>query len=200
MPDKYTNFADLKGREPDRAYRVRSRRRNSTTVIIAPHGGGIEPGTSEIAEAIAGAEYSLYAFEGIKSRGNGSLHITSTHFDEPKGLALVETADRVVAIHGEDDNQDAISVGGLDQNLINRMLENLVRSGFRVEGVRVGLQGADPRNICNRNKAGAGVQIELSRGCRRTFFKSLKAKGRRAPTGQFLRFVNAIREVLGDGG
>jgi phage replication-related protein YjqB (UPF0714/DUF867 family) len=51
--------------------------------VIAPHGGGIEPGTSELATAIAGDDFSLYLFEGLKSAGNGELHITSTNFDEP---------------------------------------------------------------------------------------------------------------------
>ena len=40
----------------DRDFRVRVRRSKSDTVIIAPHGGGIEPGTSEIAEAIAASD------------------------------------------------------------------------------------------------------------------------------------------------
>jgi len=36
---------------------------------MAPHGGGIEPGTIDIADAIARSEYTFYAFQGIKKRG-----------------------------------------------------------------------------------------------------------------------------------
>src|SRR5690348_10954404 len=42
---------------------VQVRRRGAQVVIIAPHGGGIEPRTSEIAREIAGESFSYYAFE-----------------------------------------------------------------------------------------------------------------------------------------
>jgi phage replication-related protein YjqB (UPF0714/DUF867 family) len=38
--------------------------------VIAPHGGGIDQYTSDIARAIAGAEFNLYLFEGISRSGN----------------------------------------------------------------------------------------------------------------------------------
>jgi len=54
------------------------RRPFSAVAVIAPHGGKIEPRTSEIARAIAGEDFNLYLFEGIKKRGNyAALHITS---------------------------------------------------------------------------------------------------------------------------
>ena len=47
MADKYKDFADLAAHEGEGAdYQVRSEVRRSATAIIAPHGGGIEPGTS----------------------------------------------------------------------------------------------------------------------------------------------------------
>ena len=54
-------------------------------VILAPHGGKIEPGTSELARAVAGSDIALYLFEGVKPSGNRALHVTSTNFDEPRG-------------------------------------------------------------------------------------------------------------------
>ena len=39
--------------------------KEANIVIIAPHGGGIEPGTSELAIAIAGEELSFAVFEGL---------------------------------------------------------------------------------------------------------------------------------------
>ena len=82
--DTYNSFANLaKHAEEGRDFKVRTQERLGTTVIIAPHGGGIEPGTSEIAEAIAGNDLSLYLFEGIRDENNRELHITSTRFDEP---------------------------------------------------------------------------------------------------------------------
>jgi phage replication-related protein YjqB (UPF0714/DUF867 family) len=41
--------------------------------VIAPHGGAIEPGTTEVAEAIAGDRFSFYTLEGVKTRDNKRL-------------------------------------------------------------------------------------------------------------------------------
>lgn len=68
MPDRYTSFVDLAANErPDIDYRIRVVDRGSEIGILAPHGGWIEPGTSEIAEAIAGSEFSFYVFESLGS-------------------------------------------------------------------------------------------------------------------------------------
>jgi phage replication-related protein YjqB (UPF0714/DUF867 family) len=50
MPDKYPNFATLEERERSGIdYCVLVRRAEPAFAIVAPHGAGIEPGTSEIA-------------------------------------------------------------------------------------------------------------------------------------------------------
>jgi phage replication-related protein YjqB (UPF0714/DUF867 family) len=69
-------------------------------LILAPHGGGIEHDTSDIALAIAGENFNLYLFEGIKAKGNADLHVTSTRFDEASCLDILSVCDLVVAIHG----------------------------------------------------------------------------------------------------
>src|SRR5258706_16343216 len=118
MNDKYHNFRDLADHEiKDVDYRIRTQSA-STTLILAPHGGGIEPGTSEIAEAIAAHDHSLYVFEGLKTSGNGGLHITSSNFDEPTFREIAAKADRVVSIHGEERDDAGVLVGGLDQGCI----------------------------------------------------------------------------------
>src|SRR5580693_5386201 len=100
MADRYKSFVELAGNEKENSdFRVRSRACRGTPAVIAPHGGGIEPGTSELADSIAGADLSFYAFEGIKRTGNAVLHITSGRFDEPQGIALVAASPRVVALH-----------------------------------------------------------------------------------------------------
>ncbi|WP_126802254.1 poly-gamma-glutamate hydrolase family protein [Aliidiomarina minuta] len=43
---------------------------------------------------------------------------------------------------------------------------------------------------------GAGVQLELSRGLRSTFFESLNSAGRRRQTHVFHQFVDAVRQGL----
>ena len=61
------------------------------------------------------------------------------------------------------------------------------------------LQGLDPRNICNRGTAGAGVQLELSRAVRATLFESLTREGRKHPTPRFALFVDAVAGALEEG-
>ena len=171
--DKYPNFAALKAAEKrDVDYRVREVRQCSNVAIIAPHGGGIEPGTSEIAEEVASTQFSYYSFEGLDgSRPHRDLHITSTSFDEPTGCALVTESDLVVAIHGRSDSGDphTISVGGLDDLLANEICKSLKKSGFIMERGHGHLAGKSPENICNRSRIEAGVQIELPRTLRESF-------------------------------
>src|SRR5215471_18326011 len=90
MADTYDNFEALAQHERSGVdYGVVVRRAQAAFAIVAPHGGGIEPGTSEIADGIARTRCSFYSFEGLKREGNRVLHITSTHFDEPMCLLLL---------------------------------------------------------------------------------------------------------------
>jgi phage replication-related protein YjqB (UPF0714/DUF867 family) len=60
---------------------------------MAPHGGGIEPGTIDIADNLAGCDYTFYAFKGLKKGGNNILHINNNTFDEPIALRVAQNAD-----------------------------------------------------------------------------------------------------------
>jgi phage replication-related protein YjqB (UPF0714/DUF867 family)/GNAT superfamily N-acetyltransferase len=200
--DTYADFEALAAAEVEgRDYVVRIRAVGGAPfVIAAPHGGGIEPGTSEVADAIAGREYSFCAFEGIGSADNRRLHVTSTRFDEPRCLALAGAGGRVVTIHGMAMEAPVVELGGLDHGLIGRLGRALVRRGFdaRLAEAR-GIRGLDPGNLCNRGAGGAGVQLELSLGLRRSFFLALGAAGRRTRTRRFAAFVGAVREGLSEG-
>ena len=95
-------------------YDIHKLNRGSPLVIATPHGGGIEPGTSEIVLALAGQEHSYYVFEGLGECGNNKLHIASTDFDEPSCLELLQHACLVLTIHGCSGGHEAVYVGGLD--------------------------------------------------------------------------------------
>src|SRR5215475_5685832 len=59
MSDKYANFAELARKEVAGVdYRILVRQATSSFAIVAPQGGGIEPGTSEIADAVAESDLS----------------------------------------------------------------------------------------------------------------------------------------------
>jgi len=198
MADRYKNFLELAKKETQGIdFRVRLQQRAGKAVVLAPHGGGIEPGTSEIAEAIAGADLSFYAFEGIKPADNRILHITSARFDEPQGKVLAEASPTVIAVHGEESADEVVFLGGLDEERQKKFRDSLIASGFTVKQHHNPLlQGTHDANICNQGASCRGVQMELSKGLRTSFFKSLTAKGRQTTTPQFEKFVAAIRRGL----
>lgn len=198
MTDKYRSFEQLMSLERENVdFRILCRARGSDTVIVAPHGGAIEPGTSEIADAVAGEDLSFYAFEGLKSNHNGDLHITSSRFDEPRCIALLESSVRVVTIHGEASDSEIVYLGGCDTATGVRIENFLKARRFAVRShPNPELRGRDTSNICNRGQSGAGVQIEIARGLRRCFFASLDSAGRKKATQRFNEFVVALREAL----
>ncbi|WP_366936199.1 poly-gamma-glutamate hydrolase family protein [uncultured Nitratireductor sp.] len=81
MADRYKCFAELTANERlGIDYRICVEDRGAQLVVFAPHGGWIEPNTSEIAEAVAGLDFSFYAFEGLENRPHTDLHITSHRY------------------------------------------------------------------------------------------------------------------------
>jgi phage replication-related protein YjqB (UPF0714/DUF867 family) len=197
MKSWYKSFAELNAAEKNGlAFRLTVKNRRTSCVVIAPHGGGIEPGTTEIAAAIAGWSLSLYIFDGIRLSGNDLLHITSTLFDEPRGLNLIQSAERVLAIHGCGGMEQIVHIGGLDIEFGDQIIKALREAGF--EAVRASTQflGTQPENICNKAKSGRGVQLEISEGLRRSMFKGLDRNGRKEPEPPFRNFVKAIRNAI----
>ena len=127
MPDKYRNFQELQqDLQVEVEYRIRVQLRLQATAILAIHGGGIEMGTSELASAIAGNEFSLYLFEGL-SGNNQFLHITSTNFDEPLCLQFVEKHCTALSVHGFAGLQTdpLVYLGGNDLPLVQRLLREV---------------------------------------------------------------------------
>ena len=185
----YNSFKELGSREVEgRDYRIRIVIRDPRVLIMAPHGGKIEPTTAEIAGAIAGANYSLYAFEGLKKEGNGVLHIESHLFDEPRGLQTAEKAEIVITVHGQIDQDDGfVMVGGLDEGIRSEVTKQLETAGFKIRPATEGLMGTDPMNICNRGKSRRGVQLEISRKIRDIL---------RTDSDLLLVFAGAVRKAL----
>jgi phage replication-related protein YjqB (UPF0714/DUF867 family) len=187
-PDRYRSFEELAGHEREGLdYQIRAHLRESAVAVIAPHGGKIEPGTSEIAEAIAGEVFSFYAFEGLKRGRNQDLHITSTRFDEPECGKLMEGARLVATIHGLNDaGAEYVCVGGGHQSVKTGIIEALIEAGFdaRDDG-DARHAGTLAGNLCNRR--GPGVQLEISRALRERLQEG---------TSELDEFAGAVRAVL----
>lgn len=182
-------------------FRRNLRNLGSGTAHIAVHGGGIEPGTAEAADAVAAANgQDYYAFEALRTSDNQALHLTSTRFDDPACLELLRTCARIVSYHGCTGDAPIVHLGGRDSALRQRIGAALADAGFVVDWhTAEDLDGSDRRNICNRNASGAGVQLELSAALRASFFpggrttRAAREGGRR--TEAFAGFVTTVARV-----
>lgn len=193
----YRNFSTLQAAEREGVdYTCILLQRGTEIAILAPHGGGIEPGTSELARAIAGRQYSCYCFEGLKESGNERLHITSTRFDEPACMHLLETCKTVVTMHGCSGEEAVVHVGGLDECLQKQCVAALLEARFEARKALPPLAGRQAGNLCNRGQSGRGVQMEISEGLRQAMFHGLNRLERQTTTPVFDTFVATIRHVL----
>lgn len=193
------------------------RNAEARTVILAPHGGGIEPGTSELCLAIAGFDpatltgvsgprYDYWMFEGIRNEKNSALHITSTNCDDPVALSLVRSMEHAVGVHGCSPSaagagygEEAVLVGGANALLRGFLVEELTRQGFDAVDAsnHPRLSGTHPDNISNRTVNGAGAQLEIMTKLRASMFTDNTRAGRKtSTTAVFTRFVGAVRTAL----
>ncbi len=149
-------------------YRVRWKAGRFPLLIMAPHGGKIEPGTSQLAEKIAGRDFWFYAFEGIRKRENyRRLHIPSTFFNEPTWKVISRMVYSTVTIHGLNTNEKTIILGGRYKDgcyLVKNVLEE---HGFSVTfSSRLDIAGMSKKNVVNINQSGKGIQVEIGRAIR----------------------------------
>ncbi|MEV6124867.1 poly-gamma-glutamate hydrolase family protein [Streptomyces sp. NPDC052077] len=199
MADLYPNYAALAAAETYGVdYQIVSTSPpGATWASIAIHGGGIEAGTSEVAEAVATTGgMRFYEFDGMKTSGNGDLHLTSTAFDEPQGLALVASSARTVSFHGYVGSTGVpeTAIGGLDTALVARLTTALRSRGFLVSTAPSEIAGTNPANICNKNSRSGGVQLEMSRALRESMFTDFTRTGRKTKprTPAFYDYVAAV--------
>jgi phage replication-related protein YjqB (UPF0714/DUF867 family) len=187
VPDAraYRSFADLaavqvRGRDYEIEVRCRP---DSPVAVIAPHGGRIEDGTSEIARAIAADDLNLYLLEGTRPSLNyRALHLTSHLFDEPQCLALIRECRFVVAIHGCAGRDQRVLLGGRDVALKDRIAAALAAESLLALGDGHHFPALHLDNVCNRGAGGRGVQLEITHPLRRSM--------------QAVRLAGAVRSVL----
>jgi hypothetical protein len=87
------------------------------------------------------------------------------------------------------------AIGGLDAALVAALTTTLTAAGFAVITTPSEIGGTAPANICNRTSTGAGVQLEMSRALRDSFFpgantRSVRDSGARTTT--FYRYASAV--------
>ncbi len=165
--DYYTGFARLKADLVyAKDYSTHVLDRKSEVTVLAIHGGGIEPVTSEIARALAGGKWNLYVFEALCSAGCPKLHLSSQKFDDPEAVRLIEPAFAGVSIHGMAGGGEMVCIGGSNAGLRSEVSKSLSSAGFKTQEPCVKFPGIDAGNIVNRAQKG-GVQLEISMDLRR---------------------------------
>ena len=202
--DYYANFNDLKQHTTkNKDWKIITKhRKHSDTLITAIHGGSIEPGTTELARRISNiGQYNFYSFEGLRSDNNAQLHITSTVFDEPQLLDMLNHSSKTVSIHGYAGDEPIVYVGGQDKKLVQTLRHSLTDHGFTVQKTPKGIEALSNNNIINRDKKDTGVQLELTTRQRALFFKhnNLDKNNRRSPknyTRTFYRFAEAVDQGI----
>ncbi|WP_426621139.1 poly-gamma-glutamate hydrolase family protein [Bacillus licheniformis] len=198
LTDQYGSFTEMAENEIEGTdYSVAARDAGSALLVMAPHGGGIEPGISEIVKAFAEGA-SVYLLEGLKRRGNKSLHVTSAHFDCPLALRMAAGHRYILAFHGyEEPAHRHTLIGGTDRRRALMFKETLERHGFSAElaAERGYLSGTNPASINNRCQTGLSVQFEISTAQRKAMFEQFTLKGRRTSQNEvFSRYVKALKE------
>jgi phage replication-related protein YjqB (UPF0714/DUF867 family) len=188
------------------------------TTIVAPHGGGIERGTSELCLAVAGyhpaalpqtppagVTYDYWMFEGIREDGNAALHVPSTGCDDGMALSLCAGSKNALALHGFRPEPELpvdtqiILVGGRNRILKEYLLEGFADTDLEAVAARQGeLDGDDPLNIVNRTLDGQGAQLELSTPLRDAMFgENTRPRRKHATTQVFWTFVAVCRDAIG---
>jgi phage replication-related protein YjqB (UPF0714/DUF867 family) len=189
------------------------------TAVIAPHGGGIETGTSELCLAVAGyhpatlevtppggVTYDYWMFEGLRARGNASLHVTSTGCDDGVALSLCGGALNALVLHGcttaaagQPEGSQIVLVGGRNQTFKQYLLAAFADE--QLEAVDAwdikALNGDDRDNIVNRTLLGMGGHLELTTPLRLAMFDVNTREGRKhTTTPVFWAFVTACRAAV----
>ncbi|MER7937935.1 MULTISPECIES: poly-gamma-glutamate hydrolase family protein [unclassified Streptomyces] len=201
MPDLYSSYAQLAGAQIEGIDYQRQWRLSevSTLVFFAIHGGGIEPGTTELADSCAGDIHDFYTLDAFKAAGsNTDLHITSTRYDEPQALKMAAAATHSVSFHGFTNAAAVTYLGGLDYNLRDQIGQALKDAGFTVTIAGDELDGDDPKNLCNRTTRGMGVQLEVSNTQRALFFAGgdTSRANRKNTTAAFTAYVAAVKQGI----
>ena len=186
-PDAYTSFSQLTlARDTTKQYSIEVKDRLGEVTVLAPHGGGIESGTSQLAEELAGTDWNYYSFKGMMDSGNGRLHLTSANYDDPIAVLLTTSSLVAVALHRQRDETDTVCIGGLNKELRDAAAQHLQKAGFNCENPCKRLPGASCKSIHNRALLG-GLQLELS---------ITLANGLNGDAARRAKFISALRQAI----
>jgi phage replication-related protein YjqB (UPF0714/DUF867 family) len=162
-------------------------------LVLAPHGGDIEPHTDAEAQRLAAAlaaagkpPVTTWRCQGYDRPGGPAAftrwHITSTDTHEASFPLLARIARRrfayAVSFHGM--TREAVLIGGAGPASLKQALRDEIACALDGSGIPVVIAtpgeangGSSPRNIVNRYCSGTGVQIEQSARARRDHWRAI---------------------------
>ncbi len=189
----YTSYAELSSFQVEgKDFEILSVERDPQALIMAIPGGKIEHGTTEIAESIAGNDWSFYTFSGLKPEesDNWALHLTSTRFDEPKALSLARRSQYCISIHAyRDEGNPTVCIGGNNSGLAGKIANQLNKKNgkeLKTEYPCQRFPAKKNENIVNQCIQ-HGAQLEIS-------VSALDEINKNDST--YESFVNSIRSAL----
>lgn len=174
---------------------------NSQVLIVSPHGGRIEFGTSELSKSIAGNDFSRFDFSGKLIRENfKNLHVTSTKYNLKELTLLNDKSLITISLHGFKNPPGGkfTVIGGLDEVGKELILNELSKNGLEAELATDKFTAVNPENLVNKNKRKMGIQLEISTAQRIAFFKDteLKLFERKTLSDEFYSYAESIRSAL----
>ena len=202
--DHYRSFAELAANNIEgKDYLIVEKESPSDVLIMAFHGGLIEPGTAELAEAIAGNDFDFYALLGFKNSDRhepsytaADLHLTSARYDEPRLMKKTETASLCLGLHGFGGEEADFCVGGANKLERKRLVKELSE---RLPGLKScelccpPFNGTSLKNPVNKCRDG-GIQVEMSPRIRRAILEDLNIKTQTADA--FRKFLFPIDQAV----
>ncbi|MBL7572777.1 poly-gamma-glutamate hydrolase family protein [Staphylococcus saccharolyticus] len=202
--DHYSDFNELKkNTHKNKDWRIDTKtRKNKKILVTAIHGGGIEPGTTEIARRISNVgKYNFFTFEDLRKSNNDQLHITSTHFSEPHLQKMLKDTKETISIHGFSGDNPIVYIGGKDKGMSKAIATQLRRKGFTVKESPENIDTQSSDNFVNKNESNSDVQLELTTALRKEFFKHYKLdRSTRSNTDkytpEFYKFANSVQKGI----
>ncbi len=87
-----------------------------------------------------------------EQKGNNELHVTSINYDNDIAMDLVKTSESAITIHGCLGEDEIAYIGGKDNLLKERIVEELSQIGIEVKEAPSHMSGTQDNNIVNCTK------------------------------------------------
>lgn len=197
---KYSSYTELsREQRPNIDFKVTYRPGAKSFLITAPHGGNIEPGSTEIADAIASDKFGFYAFNGLK-RDSSDLYLPSTSFDEPELVRVTKNYGTTISVHIIEGSERLVYVGGRFRQLSSAISQVLAGKGYPVKPLPETSVAYNMSNFINKTAVG-GVQIEITTALASEMFRGpiTSDRIRQDPsrrTAEFTKFTDTVKLVL----